>query len=115
MVFIWAAVSLLLGTAVALCAHGRGNLLLAPAAQADVQTAGGGELDELLHAVFYSLNATLPSPSADLSAVPWQLKEHGQNDRWYWIFEAWFLLQRGLGWLLAGLMIAAAGGLIKKE
>ncbi len=113
--FIWAAASLLVGTVVALYAHGRGNLRTDPDAQSNVQTAGGGELDEYLHAVFYSLNATLPSPSADLSAVPWQLKEQGQNDRWYWVFEAWFLFQRVFGWLLAGLMIAAASGLIKKE
>jgi len=120
--FAWAIGLLLLGTVVAHYAHGLGNLRTDPDAPASVQTAGGGELDEYLHAVFYSLNATLPSPIANFSnealwgrGLPWQLREQGQNDRWYWFFEAWFLLQRLLGWLLAGLMIAAAGGLIKKE
>ena len=119
---VWAAGSLLLGTFVAFYAHGRGNLRTDPAPQATVQMAGGGELDECFHAVFYSLNATLPSPIANFSnealwgrGLPWQLKEQGRNDWRYWFFEGWFLFQRLFGWLLAGLMIAAASGLIKKE
>ena len=102
--FACAAALLLLGTIAACYAHGRGNLRIDPAAWASVQKAGGGgELDELLHAAFYSLSATLPSPIADFSnaawgrGLPWQLTERGQNDLWYWLFELWFLSQRLLG------------------
>jgi hypothetical protein len=113
---IWATGLLMVGFLVTVHAHGRGNLRPDPNAPANVQMAeGSGEWDELLHAISYSLNATFPLPIADLSGVPWQLREKGSNDWHYWSFAAWFLFQRLFGWLLAGLMIAAASGLIKKE
>ncbi|MBE3603011.1 hypothetical protein IMX07_05190 [bacterium] len=69
--------------------------------------------DHVLRSFFYSLEVFLP-----FDGTPWRssqpLRPRYVGDLWFYAIETWCVAEELLGWLAAGLIAAAAAGVIQK-
>ncbi len=66
-----------------------------------------------LHSFFYSLEVFLPFDGTPWRSSPPLYSRH-PDDLWFYAIEAWCVIEELLGWLAAGLIAAAAAGVIQK-